>query len=355
MKLAIIGAEGVVGCALVEHFSSLGHEVLSVDRNTEATLAGAVPQADVIFVVTLPIEEVAVLLAQTASWMRPGTLLIHGTSIQNPTGQRIEVDQILARQITFCHFHFHFRPQSPLSRTLLGQRVSISIQESDGAKWREWVLKQFAPFHPIIDEFAFGTEHDRVTSASQLVHMVIALLVAGIWRTLPEKIIRKAIEIGGPPCQLLLRSVLRVGTGARVTESILYNHPLTLKMVDNMFAVLQDLRLAILAREPGALVGRLLGARNIIEPTILHQFDKTTVQLARAEADARAAEFEFRFPPAANRSGLLVRILQEFRGLDLTTTQAQTDPDGGCTIKISVRELSDAARAAEQVVRNWAC
>lgn len=354
MKIAIIGAKGIVGRTLVEYFDHLGHEVISVDKDTEMTLEKAASLADVIFIVTLPVEEVASLVARAASFMRPGSLLTHGTSIERPISGEIKTDEVLARGITFCHFHFHFRPEIPLSRTLFGQHITISIQGVDATKWQGWILGQLEPSQPIIDRLEPG-EHDQITSVSQVVHMVVALLVAKTWGAFPKAVVRKAIDIGGPPCRLLIRSVLRVGTGTKVAESILLNHPLTLKVIDRMIAALQDIRSVVLECRPGVLVDQLLGARSVVDQSVLKRFDQSTARLARAEADTRETNFEFRFSPEANAVGLLAKILQEFdkRAIDKTTTVAQVDPDGGCTIVVGVREMSETVREAEEVVRSW--
>ncbi len=354
MKIAIIGAKGIVGRTLVEYFDHLGFEVISVDKDTKMTLEKAASLADVIFVVTLPIEEVASLVAQAATFMRPRSLLIHGTSIERPVSSKIQTGEVFARGITFCHLHFHFRPEVPLSRTLFGQHITISIQGVDATKWQSWILEQLEPSQPIIDYLEPG-EHDQITSVSQVVHMIVALLVARTWRAFPTSVVRKAIDIGGPPCRFLIRSVLRVGTGTKVVESILLNHPRTLNVLEQMIAALQGIRSVVLEHRPGILAGQLLEARSVVDPLVLGRFDQSTARLARAEADTRETNFEFRFSSEANVVGLLARILQEFdsRGIDKTTTIAQVDPDGGCTILVGIREMSEAAREAEKVVRSW--
>jgi len=188
-------------------------------------------------------------------------------------------------------------------------------------------------------------------------HMIVAVLVAIVWAGLPISTIRKAMEIGGPPCRSLIRTVLRVGIGAKVAESILYNHPFTLRILDALLEAIQSLRATIQKRSPGVLVDWLNKARSFVDPIALKRWDASTARLARWEADTQETIFEFHFAPKANTIGLLARVLQEFdqRGIDKTTTIAQVNPDGGCTIIIGVRGLSTSSTEAEGVIRSWVC
>ena len=56
-----------------------------------------------------------------------------------------------------------------------------------------------------------------------------------------------------------------------------------------------------------------------------------------------------------NKIGLLAKILEQFdvRDIDKTSTLAQKNPDGGCTIIIGIYEKSEAALEAERVIRSW--
>ena len=353
MKIAVVGV-GTVGKTLVEHFQNLGHEVLPVDIGTEMTLETAARAADAVFIVVLPIEDVSRLISEAASVMRQGTLLIHGTSIERPMVNEIVPEEVLAKGIAFCHFHFQFRPEVPLSRTIFGQHISISIQGDGKMEWLKWILGQFEPFSPIIHRFNPG-QHDQITAVSQLVHMIVAIAVAHVWDCLPKSTVRKAMEISGPPGRLLMRSMLRVGTGARVTESTILNHPLSQTMIEKFLAAFQSLQSVIGKHKTGELTNWLDGARTVVDPSKLKEWDARTAQLARLEADTGETHFEFRFRPETNRLGLLAGILQEFdgRGVDKTTTIAQTNPDWSCVIIIGVREPSDAASEAEAVVRGW--
>ena len=358
MKIAVIGAKGTVGGALVEHFGFLGHDVLSVDRNTTHKLKDAAAEADIVFIVTLPIEGVAFLAAEAASVMRPKTLLIHGTSVEQPVHDRIDIQKILAMDIALCHLHFHFRPEIPLSRTLFGQHITLSGYGDGvyvGGRWNAWIWEQFAPFRSIIHRLKEDGEHDELTAVSQLIHMVVAALVSETWNHFSLPIVQKAAEIGGPPCKLLTRAVLRTGLGGRVTESILYNHPLAPRLLGVFRRTLDYIEKSVARREQDAINKLLTKGRTIMESVNLDSWDDSTARLARLEADTNQTCFVFCFPPEKNSAGLLARVLKEFdeRGVDKTTTVAQVNPDGGCTFIIGVREQNVPALEAERAVRAY--
>ncbi len=121
MDIVIIGSNGCVGKVLVEHFTAQNHSVLCVERDSTLTVEQSAGIADVVFIVTLPIEGIASLFSRATSVMRPGTLLIHGTSVENPVCPHdIDTTGAVEKGITVCHCHFHFRPEPPLRRTLFG-------------------------------------------------------------------------------------------------------------------------------------------------------------------------------------------------------------------------------------------
>ena len=352
--IAIIGAKGTVGKTLVEFFKNLNHQVLSVDLDTDLTLEVAAAKADVVFIVTLPIEEVGELIHQAISVMRPGTLLIHGTSVENPVTNKINSGEVCSKKINFCHWHFQFRPEVPLANTLFGQHITVSGCGDDWEMWRKWLYKQFQPSQPFIHGLAIG-EHDQITSVSQLFHMLTALIISKIWSNLPKSRVNMAIRICGPPGRLLIRSGLRVGTGAKVAESVVYNHPYTLTVIDWFLETGKSLRLAVQERKPGVLTSWFNNGRLILEPTDLARWDSNTARLSRFDSDMEEARLEFRFSREKNKIGLLAKILEQFdvRDIDKTSTLAQKNPDGGCTIIIGIYEISEAALEAERVIRSW--
>ena len=352
--IAIIGAKGTVGKTLVEFFKNLNHQVLSVDLDTDLTLEVAAAKADVVFIVTLPIKEVGELIHQAVSVMRPGTLLIHGASVESPVTNKINSDEVCSKKINFCHWHFQFRPEVPLANTLFGQHITVSGCGDAWEMWRKWLYKQFQPSQPFIHGLAIG-EHDQITSVSQLFHMLTALIISKIWGNLPKSRVNMAMRICGPPGRLLIRSVLRVETGAKVAKSIICNHPHSLTVLDWFLETIQSLRTAIWEHQPEALENWLKGGQSVLEPADLKKWNESTARLSRFDSDMEEARLEFRFSREENRIGLLAKILEQFdvRGIDKTSTLAQKNPDGGCTIIIGIYEKSEAALEAERVIRSW--
>lgn len=355
MNIAIIGSGGLVGSALVEHFTTQGYSVLCVDRDTELTLEEAARIADVVFIVTLPIKNVASLFSRAVDVMRSGTLLIHGTSIENPAlPHDIKMTAAIDKGMTICHCHFHFRPEIPLRRTLFGQNVSVSASGRDQVTWKNWLEEELIPFQPLLHHLEPG-EHDKITAVSQLMHMVVAFMIGTSWQQFPSQIVAKGIGIGGPPCRLMIRSILRTASSGKVISEILLNHPFALHLIDFFQKSLEKLKDAI-AEKNGASLETMLGAaRNSIDPQSLETWDTSTKQLARLEADMQQTVATFHFTAEQNQVGLLEKVLHEFgiRGIDMTSTIAQVTSDGGCTIMIGVRKKSSAIQEAELVIKKW--
>ncbi|MDP3957291.1 MAG: hypothetical protein Q8Q10_02200 [bacterium] len=354
MKIAIIGI-GVVGKALVKFFGHK-HEVLCVDLDTELTLEDAARVADVVFIVTLPIEGVAELFARAASVMQPDTLLIHGTSIENPKSpHHIDTAPAIKRGITTCHCHFHFRPEDPLVRTLFGQNVSISISGQDQKAWKTWLEDELVPFQPLLHHLEPG-EHDSRTFISQLIHAVVTALIGAVWQKHLLPAVQQGIDIGGPPCRFLIRAILRTAEKPPVMGSILLNHPLALNLIEFLEQSLSELKGHIMSKNVTSLETMLGAPRNIPDKEKLKAWDESTNQIVRFEADMQRTVASFRFSAEKNKSGLLEKILHEFgiRSIDMTSTIAQVIPDGGCIIKIGVRENSPAVQEAIQAVNKWA-
>jgi hypothetical protein len=138
-----------------------------------------------------------------------------------------------------------------------------------------------------------------------------------------------------------------------VVESILFNHPLAPAMLDLIERAVKKLRDIVEKRQSGAVVDALKEARNIFDASNLRAIENDTAQLDRLRLDVSKCAFTFNFTQEQNTLGLLARILYEFdqRGVNKTTTIAQTSRDGGCTIIIGVRGLNPAALEAERVIK----
>lgn len=277
--IAVIGSEGIVGRTLVQFFTDLGHNVLAVDRQSELTLETAVSQAQVAIIVTLPIEEVGGLIKRAAAVMQPGTLLVHGTSIEEPKEPgSIETRLAIERGLAVAHCHFHFRPAVPLQETLKGQSITISLSGHGAEDWQQWFSDLFEPYQPIIHWLEQG-EHDQLTSISQLVHMIAAFLISSVWLQRDRSTVQRGIAIGGPPCNLLVRSILRTALGNRVVASILLNHREATGMIDQMIGILTDLKTIIVARQESEIEARLAGSRQILTAEQRTEIDESTNRL----------------------------------------------------------------------------
>lgn len=354
MKVTVVGGGGIVGSAIVEHMKHLGHEVAVVEQGGKPTFDEAVRDSDVTFIVTRPIRKVGALLEKAAQIMRPGSLLVHGTSVQSPCEMDMDWDEITRAEVTICHFHFHFKPMKPLRNTLRGQHITLSISGANAGKWKDWLLDSFASGQAFIHEFE-PNEHDKVTVISQLVHMITAFLVGSIWQEVPSSVLEKGLTIGGPPARFLTRLALRTASGSGVAAEILECHPQTRELITQLGSALGKLDELVEHGETGSIEETIAASRELVPLTDLTAWDERTAQLIRLEADLQRSTVEFNFPAEMNQPGLLARVLGEFdrRGVDKTTTIAQTNPDGSCTFVIGVREDSPAVAEAAKAIKSW--
>jgi len=353
MVIAVVGI-GIVGKTLVEHFTHLEYEVLSVERNSSLTLPEAAGKADIVFVVTSPIGEVNELLKLAAENMRPGTLLVHGTSVEAPHGKRTGREQILEKGVALAHLHFHFRPESPLRETLRGQHITLKIEGKEREHWRQWLENQFVPYQPFILELK-DDEHESTTTVSQLLHMTEGFITSRIWQQTAPNDLERGLTIAGPPGRFLIRSVLRTASGAKVAAEILEGHPQTLDVLAMIRQAVRDLGDLVRTGDIEGIEAELSLTRTLIPRDMLKVLEARTLQLIRLEADLQRHNVVLNFSAEENQVGLLAWVLGEFdaRGVDKTTTIAQTNPDGSCTFVIGVREHTPAVDEAMAAIESW--
>jgi len=353
MVIAVVGI-GIVGRTLVEHFTHLGYEVLFIERNSSLTLPEAAGKADVVFVVTSPIGEVNELLKLAAENMRPGTLLVHGTSVEAPHGKRTGREQILEKGVTLAHLHFHFRPESPLRETLRGQHITLKIEGEKSEHWEQWLKSRLVPYQPFIHELE-DDEHDCTTTVSQVLHMALAYFSSRVWQQTAGNELERGITIAGPPGRFLARSVIRTAGGAKVAAEILEGHPQTLDVLTVIRQAVRDLGDRVRTGDIEGIEAELSIARTLIPPDMLKALETRTLQLIRLEADLQRHNVVLNFPAEENHVGLLAKVLAEFdrRGIDKTTTIAQTNPDGSCTFVIGVREHTPAVDETVVAIESW--
>lgn len=355
MITTVIGANGAVGSSLVEHMSHFGHQTIVVDRETTRTIENSVPESDVIFVATLPLDEVPDLINQVASLAKTGSLIVNGSSIEQPrSSHKINHSLLTSKRITLCHCHFHFRPEIPLRRTLAGQSISVSFVNDVHNKWRKWVRAQFLEFAPQWHSLEEG-EHDDLTVISQLTHMITCFIVGNLWTKADSRLVKIGTAIGGPPFRLLLRSLLRTASAASVTSNILLSHPKTVELIDKVISSLTLLKQLIDEGNKDALTQEISSLRSLVETESLNEWDRSTNELIRLDADMSTCTIVFHFKPNKNLTGLLAKVLHEFdiRNIEKTTTVAQVNPDGGCTFRIGVRHIDSRVDDAVQEVNSW--
>lgn len=352
MVIAVVGI-GIVGKALVEHFTHLGHEVFQVERKSRLTLSEAARKADIVFIATRPIGEVAKLLKIASGNMRPSTLLIHGTSVETPHSERIDLESIIDRRITLAHVHFHFRPEVPLRETLRGQHITVKLEGGESG-WRQWLEEIFEPFQPFI-HLVDGDRHDNTTAVSQLLHMAVDFQTSWVWQNATPDNLKLGLTIMGPPGRFLARSVLRTASGAGVAAEILEGHPNVLGVLDQLIEALVELKKLIKLGRISEIEARLAKPRELVPSEMLDEIDTRTGQLIRLEADLQRHNVVLNFTAEQNVTGLLARVLGEFdrRGIDKTTTIAQTNPDGSCTFVIGVREHTHLVDEAVAAINSW--
>jgi hypothetical protein len=352
MKTAVIGAHGVVGKAVSQHFIELGHQVIEIDTDTDATIENSLQDVQVIFVVILPLAAVHPLLERVVELANHGSLIVHGSSIETPS---LQLDQQLIERkgLTVCHCHFHFRPEIPLSRTLFGQKISVSYRNDEGI-WRNWIEEQFTPFKPEWHEMAPGV-HDLVTENSQVPHMVESYVMAHVFAAVNRDSLLSALAVGGPPFRMLWRLVNRIAQAPDVSASILHNHPYTPNVISQMEAALAALMSELEAGDESVTARQIARVRSLTDKETVEKCDVVTAQLMKIDSDISTCHVEFHFPEQQNKPGLLIRVLREFekRSISIMSDTSLTNADGSCTFRFGITEMNDEVQEAVAAVQSW--
>lgn len=352
-RIAIVGSGGVVGSALAEHLNHLGHNVVGIDLDTEATLENSLKDVSVVFVVILPLQYVPEVVERVVQLTPRNALVVHGSSVETlVTSDTITVAN--QKEITLCHCHFHFRPEAPLRRTLFGHNITAVFFGHNSREWERWLKNQFGRFGPKWIVLPVG-EHDEVTEESQLNHMISAVVMGALRGNSTGEGFLRALDIGGPPFRFFTGSTIRTAGAPGVAESILRNHPHTTRVIDRWVEVLRSLRKAIEDGAAESIISTISATRRAIPEDVLAEWDRRIGQTIRMEADRAACNVELNFKPEENVPGLLLRVQEEIakRSIDQTTLLAQTNPDGGCTFLIGVREMTPAVREMVAEVKSW--
>lgn len=354
MKIVVVGAKGVVGSALVEFLKWLDHQVFCVDIDNVKDLPQIAKEAEVAFI-AVPISKIAEIARELVVSMKPGSLIVSGGSVAQPAEPNaIDFALIREKGIAFALIHFMFRPEKPLKATLFGQNIALAIEGEETGKWRSWIEEQFISFGPFFHQVD-GAKHDRVTTISQLFHMITAALAARLWNATDEAELTLGVKTGGFPCQSIIRSALRSMQAPKLIIEILTNHPQVLTTLATLRLALTEIEQAVRSGVTAGIEKSLTKARGRIEIDLLKETDWTAGELIRLEADLRKPKLIFDFPALMNGPGLLARVMGEFDrlGINKTSTFAHNLPNGGCRFIVGVESINDQVRECEEKIRSF--
>ena len=353
-NIVVVGAKGVVGRAIVELLEWLGHKVFGVDLDNVQDLPRIAEEAEVAFI-AVPISQIAETARELAGAMKPGSLIISGGSVAQPAAPKaIDFALIKEKGIAFAHLHLMFRPEKPLKATIFGENIALAIEGDETGEWRGWIEEQLISFGPFFHQID-GAKHDRVTTISQLLHMITAVLAAKLWNSTDEAELTLGVRVGGFPCQSIVRSVLRSMQRSDLIAEILTSHPQALATLAVLKSALAEIEQAVRSGVTTEIEKSLTTARGHVEADLLRETDWMAGELIRLEADLRKPKLIFDFPAEMNRPPLLARAMNEFdsRGINKTSTFAHNLPNGGCRFVVGVAELNDQVRECEKAIRGF--
>lgn len=356
MKILVVGAEGVLGSALVELLISLNHQVTCVDLDNVNDLPQMAKDAEVAFI-AVPISQIAGTIKELASAMERGSLIVSGGSVAEPIDPNaIDFQLIREKGITFALLHLMFKPERPLRTTIFGQNIALAIEGNETGSWQDWIEEQFIPLGPIFHHLD-RNEHDRATAISQIFHMITAVMAAELWNATPETELTIGAKTGGFPCQSVIRSVLRsMGTKpSSVVGEILKSHPHVPATLAILRSALDKIEQSVQLGSTTDIEENMGKARESIEKKLLDEIDWTAEELIRLEADFRKPKRGFDFPPKMNQPGLLARVMAEFDclGVNKTSTFAHNLPDGGCRFIIGFESIDCRVEGVEKNILSW--
>ncbi|MCH2143237.1 MAG: bifunctional chorismate mutase/prephenate dehydrogenase [Phycisphaerales bacterium] len=159
-RIAVIGAKGGMGRLLVDLFTSFGHEVLQVDRDTTLTITEAATNADVT-VLAVNIEQTETVAKIAGPHVRPDGLLTDVTS----TKRRPVEAMLSATEASVIGTHPLFGPSV---HSLQGQRMAITPGRLvPGSNWLQWLCQMYRGAGMMLLETT-PEDHDRVMSVVQV-------------------------------------------------------------------------------------------------------------------------------------------------------------------------------------------
>lgn len=359
--IGIVGINGRMATHVVApFFRDAGYEVIGSDITDQNGLTNeeVVLRADVVYFSILPIAAVAEAMSGLIPHSRPGTLWLHGTSVQNPVGQPIEPllrDLRDNEKVTAGFLHFMV---GPTVRSLRGQSAMYGFvdslhgsgQESEWEHWLTGLLKE----RRLRYFKKTPQEHDALTKVSQVVPMLTSLLTGLLWSK-SEVPPGEALHVAGPPCWLQAFGALRSLSQGAVTSEILANHPETLGALADIQASIEFIRVACGTKDIKRL--QAISEAGLATFPVVESLEikRHTDWHIRLEGDIRDGAICFLFSAAENWLGLLtdvLEVLDQFK-LSKTSCMAQEEPTGGCRFYIGLKDADSslAKDAAREVIR----
>lgn len=153
----IVGGAGAMGGVIRQLFQELGHNVVSLDLDSQQSAQELVPAADVV-VISVPITVTEDVIRNIGPLVRPDALLMDVTSIKAAPLQAM----LESTQASVVGAHPMFGPGAA---SLNGQRVVLCRGRGDA--WHEWLAASLRARGLVITE-ASAEEHDRAMSLVQV-------------------------------------------------------------------------------------------------------------------------------------------------------------------------------------------
>ena len=359
--VGIIGNHGQMAENVVKpFFTGTGCQIIGSDLRNPQGLNNqeVVERADIVYFSILPISRVAPAIRELIPFGRPDTSWLHGTSIQNPVSGSIIAamndKRLLARGVCTGFLHFMV---GPMIRSLRGQSIVYGfLNEHDRRDdWKNWLVTQLQTKRPILIECS-PESHDALTTESQIIPMLTALLAGQLWRQ-QDVSLSDALQVAGPPCWLQTYGILRNLGQSKVIAEILVNHPHTREVVEAAKTTLHEIEEACRNNAIEKLARTAREGLTVISEEKLAEIKRTTDWHIRLEGDLRGGAVCFVFSQSQNKLGLLTSVLRTFdqHQLDKTSCMAQELPDGSCRFYIGLKEIThpNVRKACEQVVADF--
>ena len=320
--VGIIGNHGQMAENVVKpFFTGTGCQIIGSDLRNPQGLNNqeVVERADIVYFSILPISRVAPAIRELIPFGRPDTSWLHGTSIQNPVSGSIIAamndERLLARGVCTGFLHFMV---GPMIRSLRGQSIVYGfLNEHDRRDdWKNWLVTQLQTKRPILIECS-PESHDALTTESQIIPMLTALLAGQLWRQ-QDVSLSDALQVAGPPCWLQTYGILRNLSQSGVIAEILANHPHTMDVIKAAKTALREIAEAYGKEGIDNLTRTAREGLKVISEEKLTEIKRTTDWHIRLEGDLRGGAVCFTFSQSENQLGLLTSVLRIF----LTSTNS---------------------------------